>query len=140
MPTFTRARLSPSAEQQADERSGEQELRLGREAGAVAASAAVEELLASGPQQRHEVLEVGRRRGCAAEHGRVEGPAPGGEQREHGKAASDLEPAVVDVLVRHPVACDVQRRTEEQRQRTRADERAREAPGRDMERDDHGSG
>src|SRR5436309_2921936 len=121
IPTFMRARLPASSEQQAQERAREQELRLGRDADAVAATAAVEDLLPAHTQPRDDVLEVGHRRGSAAEHCGIERAAPGGEQAERGEAAADLEAAVGNVLVRHPVAGDVERRPEEQRKRPGAD-------------------
>ncbi len=117
MPTFTGARLPASAEEQADERAGEQELRLGRHPGAVAAPAAVEDLLPAGTKPRHDVLEVGHRGSHAAEHGRVERATPRGEQSERGQAAADLEAPVWNVLVRHAVPRDMERRPEQKRER-----------------------
>ena len=87
-----------------------------------AAAAAVKDLLPAHPQPRHEVLEVRHRRRCAAEHGGVERAAARGEQRERGEAAADLEAPVGDVLVRYAIAGDVERRAEEQRERSRADD------------------
>ena len=89
------------------------------------------------PEPRHEVLEVGHRGRRAAEHGGVERAAPRREQAERDEAAADLEAPVGNVLVRHLVAGDVQRRAEQQRERTRADERSQRRPGRDVQRDDH---
>ena len=137
MPTFTGARLPASPGQQAQDRAGDEKLRLGGDTDAVSAAAAMEELLAARPDPPPEVLEIGRRRGCAAEHGGVEGPAPGGEQPERDKAAADLEAPVVNVLVRNTVTGHVQRRAEQKRKHPGADERAGCAARRHVERDDH---
>ena len=137
MPTFIRARLPPAGEQQAHDRSREQELRLGRDADAVPAAYSVEELLAAHPEPGQEMLEVGRRRCRAAEHGGIERAAPGGEQTEGDETAADLEAPVRDVLVRYLVAGDVQRRAEQESERARAHQGADGAAGCDVERDDH---
>jgi hypothetical protein len=137
MPTFTRARLPASSEEQAHERTREQELGLGRDPDAVAAAAAMEDLLPAGPEPRHEVLEVGHGGSRAAEDGRVERATPRGEQAERDEPTSDLEAPVRDVLVRHAVAGDVERRAEQQRHRPRADEGSQRRTRRDMQRDDH---
>jgi hypothetical protein len=123
-------------EQQAHERTRAQELRLGGDAHAVPA-AAVEDLLAPQPEPGHEVLQIRHRRRSAPEHRRVERAATGGEQAERDEAAADLEAPVGDVLVRHPIAGQMQRRAEQERKGTRADEGADRASGRDVQRDDH---
>ena len=137
MPTFTGARLPAPGEEQADDRAGEQELSLDRDPGAVAAAAAVEQLLPDGTQPGRKVLEVGHRGGRAAEHGRIERATPRGEQAECDEAAADLEAPVRNVLVRYPVAGHVERRAEEQRERPRADEGSHCRAGCDVQRDDH---
>jgi hypothetical protein len=139
MPTFIRARLPASREQQSHDRAGEQKLRLGRDAAAVSSADAVEERFAAHPEPGREVLQIGHRRRRSAEHGGVERAPPGGEQAESDEAAGDLEVLVVDVLVRHLVACDVQRGAEEQGQRSRADESAERTTSGDVQRDDHRS-
>src|SRR5947208_433646 len=120
IPTFIRARLPTASEQKPQDRARKQELHLDRHPDAVTTSSAVKDLLPAHTQPRHEVLEVGHRRSRAAEHGRVERSPPRGEQCERGEATADLEAPVRDVLVRHAIACDVERRPEEQGQRSRA--------------------
>jgi hypothetical protein len=103
----------------------------------VPATAPVEELPAAQPQARDEMLEVGHRRRGAAEHGGVEWASPGGEQPERDEAAADLEAPVGNVLVRHVVTGNVQRRAEEERKRARANEGTGGTAHRDMQRNDH---
>jgi len=133
IPTFIRARLPAAGEQPADGRACEQELRPGGNAYAVPADATVEELLPVRPEPGYDVLEIGHRGRGAAEHGRIERAAPRGEQPERDEAAADLEAPVGNVLVRHLVAGEVQRRAEQERERTRAEERAGRAAGRHVE-------
>lgn len=101
------------------------------------AATPVEELLAAQPQPPDEMLEVGHRRRGASEHGWVEGATPRREQPEGDEAAADLEAPVGNVLVRHVVTGNVERRAEEERERTRADEGAGGTANRDMQRNDH---
>lgn len=137
MPTVIGARLPPASEQQADDRTCEQQLRLRRDAHAVTPAAAVEDLPPSQPEPRRDVLEIGHGRCSAAEHGRVERPARSGQQPERDEAATGLEAPVGNVLVRHPVGGDVEGRAEQERERTRPDEGSGGAAQRDVERDDH---
>jgi hypothetical protein len=137
MPTFIRARLPATREQEPHERTGEQELRLDRDARSVTAAAAMEDLLSMHAKPRNEVLEVGHRGGRTAEHRRIERPAPRSEQAERDEPAADLEAPVWNVLVRHTIACDVQRRPEQQRERTRPHDASHRRTGRHVERDDH---
>lgn len=137
MPTFTGARLPPTPEQQADDRPGQQQLRLRRGPCAVRPAAAMEDLLPSRAQPRRDVLEIGHRRSGGAEHGRIEESASRGQHRERHEAAAELEAAVGDVLVRHSVAGDVERRTQQERERTRPHESSGGAAQRDVEGDDH---
>jgi hypothetical protein len=137
MPTFIGARLPAAREQEADDRAREQELRLDRHPDAVATPAAVEDLLPAGPEPRHKMLEVGHR-GCrTAEHGGIERSAPRGEQAECDEAAADLEAPVRDVLVRDTIAGHVERRSEEQRERARANGGSQRRARGDVQRDDH---
>jgi hypothetical protein len=138
MPTFIRARLPPSREQQPHQRAGREQLRLGGDADAVPAAAAVEELLSPRPEPWHEVLEIGHGGGGSAEHRGVEDATPGGEQAERDETAADLEAPVGNVLVRDAVCGDVQGGAEQQRERPGTNERADRTAGRDMQRDDHG--
>jgi len=125
-----------SAEQPADASAGEQELRLGREAAAVP-SALVEEAAPARAQPGSDVLEVWEGAGGGAEHRWIADAPPGREQGEAEQPAPDLEPPVGDVLVPDAVACDVQRRPEQKRQRPRPGERTGGAADGDVERDDH---
>jgi len=137
MPTFIRARLPASCEEQTDHGSGDHELRVRGDPAGMASAATVEELLAAGPKPGHDVLEVRHRGSRAAEHGGVEEPAPRREQAERHETAADLEAPVGDVLVRHLVARDVQGRTKHDGKRPRADERTQSGAGCDVQRDDH---
>lgn len=137
MPTFTRARLPAAREQEPDERTGEQELRLHRDADSVTAAASMEDLLPVHAEPRHKMFEVGHRRSSTTEHRRIERAAPCGEQAERDKAATDLEATVGNVLVRHAIPGDVQQRTEQQGEQARTRDGAHRRPSRDMQRDDH---
>src|SRR6476661_8475534 len=137
IPTFTGPRLPPPAEQHADDRSCEQELRLGGDAGSVPANAAVEELLSAQPEPGDDVLEVGHGSRRSSQHSGVEETSPGGQQTERDEPAADLEASVGNVLVRHPVAGEVQRWTERESKRPRAKQRAGRASGGHMQRHDH---
>jgi hypothetical protein len=55
-----------------------------------------------------DVLEVRRRSGECAADGRIERSAHRGEEQDTGDPRADLEAAVGDVLVRHPIACEVE--------------------------------
>jgi hypothetical protein len=106
-PERTDAR-SPRCHEQAEDRSGKQELELRRErARAVPAAAAVKELLSARAQPREHVLEVRCRRRKPAEGGRIERAASHCEEGEGREPASDLETAAGDVLVRDAVCGEV---------------------------------
>ncbi len=137
MPTFIAARLPAAREQESRDRTCQHELRLDRDADAVAAAAAMEDLLPTHTKPRNEVLEVGHRRCCSAEHGGIEGPAPSGEQSEGDEAAADLEAPIGNVLVRDAITGDVQRGAEEQRERARADDGSHCRARGHVQRDDH---
>ena len=64
-------------------------------------------------------------------------PRRAASSRERDEAAADLEAAVGDVLVRHAIAGDVQRRAKQQRERPRADDGSQRRARRDVQRDDH---
>ena len=83
------------------------------------------------------MLEIGHGRRGAAEHSGVQRPSPGSEQTQRDEAAADLEAAIRNVLVRHPVAGDVEGRPEQEGERTRAEKRTGSATDRNVERDDH---
>ena len=127
-----------AAEENADAYSGESELRHGGDAARpVPAAPAVEDLLTARAKPREDVLEVGEAGGGSPERGRIERPAGGSERGDQDEAASDLEAAARDVLVRYGVRSEMQRRPERKRSRPRADERAGEPTCRDMGADDH---
>lgn len=83
------------------------------------------------------MLQVRSGSSRAAEHCRIEHAAPRSEQRERRETAADLEAKVVDVVVRHAVAGEVDERPEKQRDRSRAGERSGSGSGSDMKGDDH---
>jgi hypothetical protein len=116
-------RLTP-AKKEAHEKAGEDELSLRRDA--TTALPAVEavagkELAAARTREPDDVLDIRRRSGQAAGDGRIERPARGDEKEDSGDPGADLEAAVRDVLVRHPVAREVEQQSELQRQERRAD-------------------
>ena len=78
------------------------------------AAPAVEELAAVWTQPRQDVLEIGRGGRGGPERGWIERPAAEREQSQTEQAASDLEATVGDVLVRHPITGEMQRRTQRQ--------------------------
>jgi hypothetical protein len=65
------------------------------------------ELAPTRPREAKDVLDVRRRGGERAADGRMERSAHGGEEQDSGDARPDLEAAVGDVLVRHPIPCEV---------------------------------
>ncbi len=102
-------------------------------AGAMPAEPSVEELATVRTQTRKEVLEVWRGGGCGAERSRVERPATERQQSQTEHAAPDLETAIADVLVRHPVTGEVQRRAQGQRREPGAGQRTERRTRRDVE-------
>jgi hypothetical protein len=95
----------------------DQKLRVGGDADAVPAGAAVEELLSARPDPGQDVLEVRHRRRRAADDSGIEWPSPSGEQAEREEAAADLEAPIGNVLVGHPVAGEVDGGPDQQRER-----------------------
>lgn len=67
-----------------------------------------EEFAPPGTREAQDVLEVRGRSGERAADGWIERSADRGEEQDSGDARSDLEAAVGDVLVRHPIACEVE--------------------------------
>jgi len=96
-----------------------------------------EELSPAGPGQADDVLKIRRGRGHGSNRRRVEGPTNDGEGEDTKRTARHLEPARGDVLVRHPVAEDVQDGPYDESADARARERTAECTGRDVHRDDH---
>jgi len=106
--------LAP-AKKKANQETSEDELDRRREAAtAVPAVEAVagEELAPTGPREAKDVLEVRRRSGKRAANGRVERSPDRGEEQNSGDARADLEAAVWDVLMRHPIASEVEQQPE----------------------------
>jgi len=124
-------------EQEPHDRTREYELRFGRHADAVAAAAAMKDLLPARTEPRKEVLEVGQRRRGAAEHCRIEGATPRREQPERDEAAADLEAPVGNILVRDAITCHVEGWAQEHREPTRADDGSHRRAGGDVQRNDH---
>ena len=81
-----------------------------------------EELAPARPREAEDVLEVRRRSGKRAADGWIERSPDRGEEENSGDARADLEAAVGDVLMRHPIACEVEQQPERQRAEPRADE------------------
>ena len=118
MPTFIGARLPAPREQPTDHRTRQHELRLDRDADAVPSASAVEEQLATRTKPGQDMLEIRHGRRGPAEHGGVEGSAPSCEKTQGEKTTADLEAPVGNVVVRHPIARDVQGRPEQESERT----------------------
>jgi hypothetical protein len=122
----------------ADDRARQDELNVGREAtGAMPAAPAVKELAAVRAQPGKDVLEIGRGSRCGPNRGRIERPMTECEQRQTEEAAANLEATIGDVLMRHPITGQVQRRTEDKGGEPRACQRTQRSTRRDMKRDDH---
>jgi hypothetical protein len=129
---------SRGSHEQADDRARQDELIVRREAtGAMPAAPAVKELAAVRTQPRKNVLEIGRGSRCGPKRGRIERPMAEREQRQTEEAAANLEATIGDVLVRHPITGQMQRRTEGEGGEPRACQRTQRSTRRDMERDDH---
>lgn len=96
-----------AGEEEADEKAREDELGRGRDAATtVPAVEAVagKELAAPGPWKTYHVLDVRTGRRQRTTHRRIQRSAHGGEKEHSRDTRADLEAAVADVLVRHPVA------------------------------------
>jgi hypothetical protein len=108
--------FTPGRDERAENRAGQQELQVCREAPrAVPSSRPVEELATARAQEREDVLEVrGGARRCA-ERRRIERAAPRGQEKEARETAANLEAARADVLVRQAVARKVHNRPQEER-------------------------
>jgi hypothetical protein len=106
-----------AAKKEADEETGEEELGWRRDAAApvpAAQSVAGEELATARPRQAKEVFEVRTRGRERAGDGGIERSAHGGKEQDPGDARADLEAAVGDVLVRHPITGEVKDQPERQ--------------------------
>jgi hypothetical protein len=100
----------PQARERSKKQSGDEELH-----GRAHSSAAMppmdpvtrKELAPTRPREAHDVLQIGSRRCEGAGDGGIERPARN-RKEEHGcNSRADLELAVEDVLVRHPVTREV---------------------------------
>jgi hypothetical protein len=128
-----------AAKKEADEEAREEELdRRRKTAASVPAMQAMtrEELAPARPRQTKEVLEVRSRSSERAGHRGIERSAHRGEEQDCGDARADLEAAVGDVSVRHPIADEVEEQSEWQRAEARTNERAAGCTGRDVKGDD----
>jgi hypothetical protein len=126
-------------DERAEYRAGQQELQVCWEAPrAVPASAAVEELAAARAQEREDVLEVGCGARSGAERCRIERAAACGEEDEARETAADLEAARADVLVRQPIAREVEDRAQQERRESRPTGGTGRAARCHVKRDDHG--
>jgi hypothetical protein len=101
-----------------------------------AEAVAGEELAPAGPREAKDMLEVRRGSGERPADSRIERSAHGGEEQDCSDARADLEAAVGDVLVRHPVSREVEQQPERQRAESRIDERAAGRTGGDVEGND----
>jgi len=104
----------------------------------VPASAAVEELAAARAQEREDVLEVGCGARPSAERCRIERAAARGEEDEACETAADLEAARADILVRQPIAREVEDRAKQERRESRPAGGTGRGARRHVKRDDHG--
>jgi hypothetical protein len=124
-----------AAKKEADEETREEELdRRRKTAAPVPAMEAMtrEELAPARPRETKDVLEVWRRGSERACHRGIERSAHRGEEQDCGDARADLEAAVGDVTVRHPIADEVEEQSEWQRAEPRTNERAAGSTGRNM--------
>ena len=128
-----------AAKKEADKEAREEELDRRRKTTAlVPAMQAMtrEELASARLRQTKEVLEVWRTSSERAGHRGIERSAHRGEEQDCGNARADLEAAVGDVTVRHPIADEVEEQSEWQRAEPRTDERAAGSTGRNVKGDD----
>jgi hypothetical protein len=98
-----------------------------------------EELAPARPRQPKEMLEIWRTSSERAGHGGIERSAHRGEEHDCGDARADLEAAVGDVTVRHPIADEVEEQSEWQRAEPRTDERTADSTGCNVKGDDQAS-
>ena len=95
------------------------------------------ELSPAGSGQSDDMLEIRRSRGHGSDRRRVKGPTNHGEGEDTKGSARHLEPTRGDVLVRHPVAEEVQNWPDDEGADTRPRERTAERTGGHVHRDDH---
>jgi hypothetical protein len=134
-----RERQLAAAKKEADEEAREEELERGRKtAASVPAVHAMtrEELASARPRQTKEVLEVWSSSSERAGHRGVERSAHRREEQDRGDPRADLEAAVGDVSVRHPITDEVEEQSEWQRAEPRTNERAAGSTGGNVKGDD----
>ena len=83
------------------------------------------------------MLQIWRRSRQRARHGGIERPAHQGQQKDGGNPGADLEAPVADVLMRHPIAGQVQHEAERKRRAPRPDQCATNGACCNVEGDDH---
>ena len=88
-------------------------------------------------QEGQDVLEVGCGARPGADRRRIERAAACGEEDEARETAADLEAARADVLVRQPIAREMEDRAQQERTEARAAGGTGRSARRDVERDDH---
>lgn len=71
------------------------------------------------------------------DRGAVSETTPGGDKSDDDYAATDLEPSIMDIAVRHPITGKVQRNTKESGSYARAHSSPHCRPGRSMKGRDH---
>jgi hypothetical protein len=104
-----------AAKKEADEETREEELDRCRKTAAPMPAVETmtrEELASARPRQPKEVLEVWSRGSERAGHRGIERSAHRGEEQDCGDAGADLEAAVGDVAVRHPIADEMEEQSE----------------------------
>ena len=127
------------AQNGADEKACGQQLSPRRNASAsvpTVEAMAREELAAVGPREPEHVLQVWRRSSQRPYHGRVEWAAHQGQEEYRSDPGADLEPAIADVLMRHPVPRQVEEEAERKRVAPRTHERTAGRARGDVEGDD----
>jgi hypothetical protein len=103
-------------QKRAENRAGQQKLQLSRKAtGPMPAVTAVEELVSARPQEWQDVLQVGGGARCGPQRRPIQWATHGGEERNAGETAADLEAARPDVLVREAVTREVDDRPQQER-------------------------
>jgi hypothetical protein len=128
-----------AAQKEADKEAREEQLERRRKTTApVPAMEAMtrEELAPARPRQPKEMLEIWRTSSERAGHRGIERSAHRGEEHDCGDARADLEAAVGDITVRHPIADEVEEQSEWQRAEPRTDERAAGSTGCNVKGDD----
>jgi hypothetical protein len=104
---------------------------------AVPAKPVVKELPPTRTQRRENVLEIRRRTCDSAKRRRIEQATPPREEHDGRNATTDLKSTRAEVLVRHPVAREVENRAEKDGLGSRPSRGACQGAGGHVQRDDH---